>query len=167
MEESGSARRPVRARTGVARTVVSVVASVAIVAWASKVVNLTIIGYAGVPRLPGEWRPLVSIWRIATESGNALYQLGGNVALFLPLGLLLPLVWEPIFGRLVPTLIVGVALSSGIELAQLTLVDGRVAATDDVILNVAGVLAGWLLWRLLMHFLARQGTAVVGLRRKL
>lgn len=53
------------------------------------------------------------------------------MALFLPLGLLLPLVWEPIFGRLVPTLIVGFVLSSGIELAQLTLVDGRVTATDD------------------------------------
>jgi len=134
---------------------VSVVASAAIVAWISKVVNLTIIGYTGGPHLPGEWRPLVSMWRVAAGPGNALYQLGGNVALFLPLGLLLPLVWEPIFGRLVPTLIVGAVLSSGIELAQLTLVDGRVAATDDVMLNVAGVLAGWLLWRLSRHFVAQ------------
>lgn len=160
MAQSGSDRQPVRARTGVGRAVVSVVAVVALVAWASKVLNLTIIGYTGVPRLPGEWRPLVSMWRIAAESGNAVYQLGGNVALFLPLGLLLPLVWEPMFRRLIPTLAVGFALSAGIELVQLTFVDGRVAATDDVILNVSGVLVGWLLWRLLVHLLGSRGTAV-------
>jgi glycopeptide antibiotics resistance protein len=165
MAESGSDRRPVWATTGAARAVISIVALVALVAWASKVVNLTILGYGGVPRLPGEWRPLVSMWQIAVGPGNALYQLGGNVLLFLPLGLLLPLVWERMFRRLVPTLAVGVALSAGIELAQLSLVDGRVAATDDVILNVSGVLVGWLLWRALVKLLGGTNPAAAGSRR--
>jgi glycopeptide antibiotics resistance protein len=132
---------------------------VALVAWVSRVLNLTIIGYSGVPRLPGEWRPFVSMWRIAVESGDGLYQLGGNVALFLPLGLLLPLVWEPMFSRLAPTLIVGFGASAAIELAQLTVVDGRVGASDDVILNVSGVFVGWLLWRLLVHVFGRKETS--------
>ena len=130
-----------------AGVIASIAAVIALVAWAATVVNVTIVGYTGVPDIPGEWRPFVSMWNIASDSPDPLYQLGGNVALFLPLGLLLPLAWRTAFARLVPTLLTGLLLSSGIEITQATVISGRVSTTDDVILNVLGVFAGWLLWR--------------------
>ncbi len=124
----------------------SVAAVIALVAWVSQVVNLTVIGYTGLPRLPGEWRPFFSMWRIAADSDDWLYQLGGNVALFVPLGLLLPIAWRSVFRRLIPTLLTGLLLSSAIEIAQATVISGRVATTDDVVLNVLGTSLGWMLW---------------------
>jgi len=126
----------------------SIAAIIALVVWASKVVNLTIVGYTGLPRMSGEWRPFFSMWRIVTDSDEWLYQLGGNVALFLPLGLLLPIAWRSVFRRLIPTLLTGLLLSSVIEVAQTTVISGRVATTDDVVLNVLGTSLGWLLWHI-------------------
>ncbi|MCB2412288.1 VanZ family protein [Demequina sp. TTPB684] len=78
----------------------------------------------------------------------------GNVAMFVPIGLLL--VWlltSPLIARVIMATIAGIGLSVIIELAQLTL--RRVADIDDVILNGSGALLGALvgmvtvlLWRL-------------------
>lgn len=77
----------------------------------------------------------------------------GNVAMFVPIGLLL--VWlltSPLIARVIMATIAGIGLSVIIELAQLTL--RRVADIDDVILNGSGALLGALvgmvtvlLWR--------------------
>ena len=79
-------------------------------------------------------------------------QLAGNVLVFMPFSLLLPLA-APSLGRLRRVLLAGFALSLTIELGQLavSLVLGysyRVADIDDVILNVTGVLLGYGLVRL-------------------
>lgn len=78
----------------------------------------------------------------------------GNVAMFVPLGLLLMWLWtSPLIARVVMATVAGAGLSVIIELAQLTL--HRVADIDDVILNASGALLGAiiglvtvLLWRL-------------------
>jgi len=79
-------------------------------------------------------------------------QLGGNVLVFTPFGLLLPLA-IPRFGRWRRVLLTGLAFSLAIEFGQLvvSLVLGytyRVTDIDDVILNLTGVLLGYGLLRL-------------------
>ncbi len=78
----------------------------------------------------------------------------GNVAMFVPVGLLLMWLWtSPLIARVIMSTIAGAGLSIIIELTQLTL--HRVADIDDVILNGSGTLLGALvgmvtvlLWRL-------------------
>lgn len=78
----------------------------------------------------------------------------GNIAMFVPLGLLLMWLWtSPLIARLIMATVAGAGLSVIIELAQLTL--HRVADIDDVILNASGAFIGALiglvtvlLWRL-------------------
>ena len=79
-------------------------------------------------------------------------QLAGNVLVFAPFGILLPLA-APNWGRLRRVLLAGLALSVTIETGQLavSLVLGysyRIADVDDVILNLTGVLLGYGLLRL-------------------
>lgn len=68
-------------------------------------------------------------------------------------GLLLPLGWPHLrwFGR---TLLVGLAVTVAVELVQLPVrtilpVRPRRADIDDVLLNLSGVVVGWVLWRVL------------------
>lgn len=81
--------------------------------------------------------------------------LAGNVLVFAPFGLLLPLA-VPKVAMTRRVLLAGLVLSGGIELAQLgiSLLLGtwyRMSDVDDVVLNVLGVLLGWacLRWSLL------------------
>jgi glycopeptide antibiotics resistance protein len=105
-------------------------------------------------RYRNNWRPqLVPVWNllvhlrdgdraVATLAGTA-----GNVALFLPLGLLLPLL-APRLDRLWRTAGVGFALSSAIELSQVALPGVRRADVNDVLANTLGAALGFLAWRL-------------------
>jgi glycopeptide antibiotics resistance protein len=81
----------------------------------------------------------------------------GNILAFLPMGLLLPVVW-PRFGRLWKAVLFGMLFSVGIELSQLLFTNlgvmSRMTDIDDVILNTAGALTGYgvfALGRLLSH----------------
>jgi hypothetical protein len=73
-------------------------------------------------------------------------QLVGNLALLLPLGVLVPLrvPWFDAFGKIA---IGGVLTACTIEMIQFLLISGRVASTDDVVLNSMGVLIGGLIVR--------------------
>jgi glycopeptide antibiotics resistance protein len=105
-------------------------------------------------RYRNNWRPqLVPIWNLvvnlrdgdrvmATVAGAA-----GNVALFLPLGFLLPLL-APRLDRLWRTVGVGFALSSAIELSQVAFPGVRRADVNDVLANTLGTALGFLAWRL-------------------
>ncbi|WP_412518804.1 VanZ family protein [Actinomadura madurae] len=75
---------------------------------------------------------------------EALLQVGGNLALLAPLGVLLPLVWTSLRGPVRLALLTGL-LSLAIEGVQGTVVVGRAFDIDDVILNVAGVVVAYLL----------------------
>ncbi|MDQ8705009.1 VanZ family protein [Streptomyces sp. LHD-70] len=75
---------------------------------------------------------------------DAVKQLGGNVALGVPFGVLLPLLFPRTRGRLrVALTTAGVMLL--VELVQGALVTGRAFDIDDVVLNTTGALLGYLL----------------------
>lgn len=75
---------------------------------------------------------------------EAVRQLGGNLLLGLPFGVLLPVLMPPARG-LLRVAVVTVCLMTLVELIQGALVTGRVFDIDDVILNTAGSLLGYLL----------------------
>lgn len=81
---------------------------------------------------------------------QAVRQLVGNVVMFVPLGVLLPALWARYRtpGRIT---LAALTASISIELLQLVLrltgVMSRSIDIDDVILNTAGALIGWTLWR--------------------
>lgn len=74
------------------------------------------------------------------------FNLASNVALFVPLGLLLPEVW-PSARRWPVALATGAAASATIEITQWVLPWHRLADIDDLLLNVLGTGLGWLAWR--------------------
>jgi glycopeptide antibiotics resistance protein len=85
---------------------------------------------------------------------TVLLQIGGNVALLLPLGVLIPLVVGRDPGwRMV--LLLGIATSTVIEAVQWWFALG-VASVDDVALNVTGVALGYLMYRWLIRVLHRS-----------
>lgn len=79
-----------------------------------------------------------------TSTTEAVRQLGGNLLLGLPFGVLLPVLLPPARG-LLRVAAVTVCLMTLVELIQGALVTGRVFDIDDVILNTAGALLGYLL----------------------
>jgi glycopeptide antibiotics resistance protein len=87
---------------------------------------------------------------IREHPGMITWQLLGNVILFVPLGLLLPLLGRR-FQRFGFTAIVGLSVSVGIEFVQfamlLTLTARRSVDVDDILLNLAGACIGYLVWR--------------------
>ena len=92
---------------------------------------------------------LAIYWR-NLDSEFWLRNLFGNLALLLPLGLIGPIAL-PALGRwwLIPPL--ALVISASIELAQFWIPD-RSADIDDVIVNVAGALLGYVIFRLLSIF---------------
>ncbi|WP_051187725.1 VanZ family protein [Nocardia tenerifensis] len=75
---------------------------------------------------------------------RVIEQCGGNLLVFAALGFLLPVrrVW---FARSYRILLMGVAASFAVEIAQFALAIGRHSSVDDVLLNAAGAcLAGQL-----------------------
>lgn len=75
---------------------------------------------------------------------NATYNLLGNLLGFIPFGFLLP-VAIPWFRRLGPMLLAIVVVSLGFETAQLVTGLG-IFDVDDLLLNSAGALAGYILY---------------------
>ena len=78
---------------------------------------------------------------------DAEYDLTGNllnIALFLPLGFFLPLLW-PEWNRPIPVLLFGAAFSLLIEASQL--LNLRNTDVDDILLNTLGAVIGLLLYR--------------------
>jgi hypothetical protein len=75
---------------------------------------------------------------------EALNQIGGNLALLAPLGILLPVAFTRLRG-LVQITVTAALISLVIEASQGTLVAGRAFDADDVILNTAGVLLTYVL----------------------
>jgi glycopeptide antibiotics resistance protein len=117
----------------------------------------TLIEYSyGSVGVDSVWRsvnliPLGTIFELARPEHvhQAVRQLLGNVVMFIPFGVLLPLVAERV--RRLGALLVAAALASaGIEVAQLAFglagLSGRSVDVDDVILNVIGAAIGYLIW---------------------
>jgi glycopeptide antibiotics resistance protein len=75
---------------------------------------------------------------------EAIRQLGGNLVLFAPLGVILPVVFSRLRGPLRLVIVTGL-ITMSVEIAQGTLVRGRAFDIDDVILNTVGVVLAYLL----------------------
>jgi glycopeptide antibiotics resistance protein len=82
----------------------------------------------------------------AGKPAAALINILGNIALFLPFGFLLSLLWQGAGVR--KTALASAAASMFVELCQLTQT-GRSTDIDDIILNTLGGLAGYMLFRLI------------------
>jgi VanZ family protein len=74
----------------------------------------------------------------------ALLEIGGNFALLMPLGILLPVLSSRFRGPLRILLAVGF-VSLCIEIVQGTMIAGRAFDADDLILNTAGAVVAYLL----------------------
>lgn len=115
---------------------------------------------------PSEWRRWANLTPFGTigpqlaaglESG--LRQLIGNLLILAPLGFGLPVVWQR-FRRITPTLLAGFGVALSIELSQVTIslmvgVPYRAFDVDDLILNTAGAIIGWLTWRVSLGLIQR------------
>jgi glycopeptide antibiotics resistance protein len=117
---------------------IRVVAWLLLVPYAANVVRLTL---TPVPPTYYKHRNVVPFRTIhmylsgADGLTKAFHNLGGNVVLLLPLGLFL-VVATPLPARIVPLVVALVSVA--IEVAQYTIVTGRSADVDDVILNTIG-----------------------------
>jgi glycopeptide antibiotics resistance protein len=87
--------------------------------------------------------PFKTIWDMAHEGANAfvIQNIIGNLALFIPLGFLLP-VLLPAFTSFVRLILVAFLLSQSYETIQLITVLG-IFDIDDTILNTIGALIGF------------------------
>ncbi len=79
-----------------------------------------------------------------TTGNVTVFGIIGNIVLFIPLGFSLALITARKSRKIAATLISATLLSIGVECAQFILDQGGVAATDDVLLNVAGAAVGWI-----------------------
>lgn len=83
---------------------------------------------------------------------------GLNIFMFMPLGFLLPLIWED-FRKPGKTVFFGFLLSASIEFFQLF--SFRTTDIDDLIMNTLGTAVGFLCWRLLKLLFPRAGSRAV------
>lgn len=96
--------------------------------------------------MPRSYFNLVPFRSFSSDPPRTLSEVAGNVALFVPLGMLLPFLsrrWS-----LPRVLLLALVLSALLEVCQYVLNRGRLADIDDVMLNALGAVLGWLAWRL-------------------
>ena len=85
---------------------------------------------------------------------SAAVNLAGNVAVFVPLGLFLPLLWPPMrkLWLFLPFVLGLIALIEAVQYATYL----GVCDIDDLILNAAGCLMGWALFMLARNIRQRK-----------
>lgn len=79
-----------------------------------------------------------------------IFNIVGNIGVFIPIGMIFAYLFDSNFKK---TVLHGCAISVFIELVQIPL--KRTTDIDDVILNTTGVVAGYFLFRLLLHIKKR------------
>ncbi|CAL9604110.1 VanZ family protein [Streptomyces sp. enrichment culture] len=130
-----------------ARVALMLVAFVVMVGFAVTLARLTLEPSAASERLTHtNLRPGDSIRDYLSRPAfrDTVKQLGGNIALGVPFGLLLP-VLAPRARGLLRVVVATAAVMTLVELVQGALITGRAFDVDDVILNSAGALLGYLL----------------------
>ena len=97
--------------------------------------------------LPGDTiRRFVAVWNTPVYHRAAIVNLIGNVVMFIPLGFGLPWAHDGL-RRFWKTLLFSAGIIALVELTQLVTLLGR-CDVDDLILNLIGAAAGYLLWRI-------------------
>ena len=102
-------------------------------------------------------RPFKTIslyWRLLTDPVRpvltklAVYNLAGNILLFVPMGVMVPTLWEK-FRNLARTLLLIAAVVTAAELLQVLILAGS-CDIDDLILNLLGAALGYPLHKILI-----------------
>ena len=102
-------------------------------------------------------RPFKTIslyWRLLSDPVRpvltrlAVYNLAGNILLFLPMGALIPAIWQK-FRSLLKTLLLVALMVSAAELCQVLILAGS-CDVDDLILNLIGTALGYPLYHILI-----------------
>ncbi|WP_234352134.1 MULTISPECIES: VanZ family protein [unclassified Streptomyces] len=141
--EAAEPRRPGR----VVRVLVALVALVGMVAFAIVLAKLTLnASPASVPLTHSNLKPGSSIRAYLEQPAflETVKQLGGNILLGVPFGVLLPLFSRKTRGVVRVALLTIVTMLL-VELVQGALITGRAFDIDDVMLNTTGALLGYLL----------------------
>ncbi|MFF4750904.1 VanZ family protein [Streptomyces sp. NPDC002514] len=128
------------------RLAAMLVAFVCMVAFAVVLARLTLVpSPASVALTHSNLRPGSSLRAYLDQPGlrDAAKQIGGNVLLGLPFGVLVP-VLAPRARGILHVLLLTAMVMLLVELVQGALITGRAFDIDDVILNTAGALAGYL-----------------------
>jgi glycopeptide antibiotics resistance protein len=103
------------------------------------------------------FRTIILMW----NSGNQILLLKnvlGNLILFFPLGCILPLLFKRA-NHFISSIVYGFLASLLIETMQYT-IGNRVFDVDDLVLNTAGAILGWIFFRVcfsVYYFIARRG----------
>ncbi|MFI0238552.1 VanZ family protein [Streptomyces sp. NPDC016845] len=129
------------------RVVVAIVAFLALVAFSAVLARLTLTPSPASDRIAGSnLRPGASLRQYADQYtfAAACKQIGGNLLLGAPFGLLLPVLVARRM-RWLRVLALTAIVMVLVELAQGALVQGRAFDVDDVILNTAGALIAYVL----------------------
>lgn len=103
--------------------------------------------------------------------GDALFMValivrnvGGNILLLMPLGFLAPIIWDT-YKKIKNTILLGLAISVGIELLQLleSLFSGwgRITDIDDVICNVLGSIFGYYIYIIFLKLVTKFNIQVL------
>ncbi|CAL9351941.1 MULTISPECIES: VanZ family protein [Streptomyces] len=138
---------PAAPRSPLVRALVMVVALAATVLFAVVLARLTLTpSYASEALTHSNLRPGDSIRNYLNQPAfrDTVKQLGGNIALGVPFGVLLPVAWPRARG-LLRVVLLTTAVMVVVELVQGAVVPGRAFDIDDVILNTTGALLGYLL----------------------
>ena len=104
----------------------------------------TINNYLHILLNPSYYQSKWSDAVFAFQTRQAIINLGGNIGMFLPLGILLPWVF-PKLRKLWRTALATVVLISTVEILQLFSLLGS-CDVDDLILNLVGTILGYGLW---------------------
>ncbi|MFD4320720.1 VanZ family protein [Streptomyces sp. NPDC058548] len=129
------------------RALVTLTALAGMVAFAVVLARLTLESSpASVPLTHSNLTPGRSIENYLNQPGfvDTVKQLGGNIALGVPFGILLPLLSLKARGFLRVAFVTAVTMLL-VELVQGALVTGRAFDIDDVLLNTTGALLGYVL----------------------
>ena len=81
------------------------------------------------------------------QARTAIVNLVGNVIMFVPVGVFLPVIWTSL-QRLWKVMPIGLAAILAIEICQLFTLRGK-CDVDDVLLNMLGIALGYIAWRLI------------------
>jgi glycopeptide antibiotics resistance protein len=143
-------RRPARQPAPPPRAVrwgVMLLAFVGMVAFAVVLARVTLVpSPASASLAHANFHPGATIRAYLDQPGfrDAVRQIGGNILLGMPFGLLLPTLLPKVRGPIRVVLVTALVMLA-VETAQGTLVRGRAFDVDDVILNTFGALVGYLL----------------------
>ena len=107
----------------------------------------------GFPKPSINFIPFSTILELV-GSGLFLKQIVGNIILFIPMGFLLPFIWQ-MARDFLKAVLIGLFISLTVESTQLLVSDYmyKVFDVDDILLNTIGTAMGWLIYRFVRPFL--------------